>query len=79
MAPSTEATILNVAALAIAALLTLIIVGAIVSATLPGILPPCVTEDATWCFWDASTSGNGTGLSFIDLGGLTIHLGANRG
>ena len=32
-------------------------------------LPPCPTEDSTNCYWDASTHGNGQGISFIDLKG----------
>lgn len=28
-------------------------------------LPPCQTEDATGCYWDASEQGNGAGHDFI--------------
>lgn len=35
----------------------------------PAHLPPCATEDATNCIWDAKTQGNGEGRSFIDYGG----------
>lgn len=31
--------------------------------------PPCATEDSLNCVWDASTMGNGTGSSFVDIGG----------
>ena len=37
-------------------------------------IPPCATEDSTNCYWDASTSGNGTGSSFIDIGGDAYNL-----
>lgn len=36
-------------------------------------LPPCQFEDSTNCYWDATTMGNGTGTSFIDLNGTTYH------
>jgi hypothetical protein len=40
--------------------------------------PPCLTEDSTWCYWDASTQGNGQGVSFVTLSeGDTIYLGRN--
>lgn len=32
-------------------------------------LPPCETEDSSWCYWDAATRGNGEGRSFIALWG----------
>jgi len=35
----------------------------------PRIFPPCVTEDSSNCFWDASTRGNGRGASFLDIAG----------
>ena len=28
---------------------------------------PCLTEDSTWCYWDAQTMGNGQGRSFIAI------------
>lgn len=28
---------------------------------------PCVTEDSSWCVWNAPTQGDGTGHSFIAL------------
>jgi hypothetical protein len=31
--------------------------------------PPCETEDSQNCYWDAQTRGNGSGDSFIDIGG----------
>ncbi|MGO2150857.1 MAG: hypothetical protein ACTH32_06605 [Microbacterium gubbeenense] len=41
---------------------------------LAAILPPCPTEDAANCTWNAAQHGNGTGHSFIDLDGTTIYL-----
>lgn len=36
---------------------------------------PCPTEDSTWCYWDATSRGNGNGESFIALWeGATIYL-----
>lgn len=35
-------------------------------------LPPCATEDATNCHWDATTRGNGQGRSFDALSDGTI-------
>lgn len=34
-------------------------------------LPACGTEDSTNCAWDSDKAGNGTGSSFVDLGGVT--------
>lgn len=34
-------------------------------------LPPCATEDATDCAWDAATQGNGEGTSFVNYEGVT--------
>jgi hypothetical protein len=31
------------------------------------LLPPCQTEDSSWCSWDATSQGNGTGTSFVSL------------
>ena len=39
------------------------------------LLSPCMEEDSTYCYWDA-TKGNGSGQSFLSLGdGFTIPLG----
>ena len=39
------------------------------------VLPACATEDSTWCYWDASTRGNGIGTSFVTLlDGLPVEL-----
>lgn len=38
------------------------------------ILPPCTTEDSANCYWDASTRGNGQGVSFVDVAGHVIYL-----
>lgn len=29
------------------------------------ILPPCEHEDSDMCYWDATTRGNGWGLSYV--------------
>lgn len=39
-----------------------------------GMMPPCVTEDSTGCYWNAQTMGNGEGRSFVALGELVIYL-----
>jgi hypothetical protein len=36
-------------------------------------LPPCPTEDADDCYWDAPTMGNGSGRSFITVDGTTTY------
>lgn len=33
-------------------------------------LVPCSEEDSHDCYWDASTMGNGTGTSFVDIDGV---------
>lgn len=38
------------------------------------LFPACVVEDDDFCMWDASTSGNGVGHSFVTLFGLAIWL-----
>lgn len=38
------------------------------------VLPPCEYEDSPNCAWDASTSGNGIGHSFVDLAGTAYYL-----
>lgn len=30
--------------------------------------PQCASEDSTYCYWDASTQGNGQGSSLINFG-----------
>lgn len=47
---------------------------ALILALVALILPPCATEDSSTCYWDASTHGNGTGSSFIDVGGDVYYL-----
>lgn len=52
-------------------------------ALLLAVLPPCPTEDVTGtiCAWDASTSGNGQGISFLVLGDFYIpeyHIEGNN-
>lgn len=34
---------------------------------------PCATEDSSNCYWDAAR-GNGTGHSFVDIGGTAYYL-----
>ena len=36
-------------------------------------LPACATEDSDDCQWDARTSGNGEGRSFVTIHGVTIY------
>jgi hypothetical protein len=36
-------------------------------------LPPCPTEDAENCYWDAATMGTGSGRSFVDVGGVVYY------
>lgn len=38
------------------------------------VFTPCRYEDSRNCFWWASTSGSGTGHSFLDLGGRVVYL-----
>ena len=39
------------------------------------ITPACATEDATGCYWDATTQGNGEGVSFYtDTEGHTYYI-----
>lgn len=44
---------------------------AIALALLTALLPACPTEDASNCYWDASTNG---GHSFVDVGGTAYYL-----
>lgn len=39
---------------------------------------PCATEDSSDCYWDAAERGNGTGASFLDVGGAIIWQGAKE-
>lgn len=36
-------------------------------------LPACEQEDSQNCYWDASTMGNGTGRSFVNLNGTYFY------
>ena len=38
------------------------------------LFPACAVEDDDFCMWDASTSGNGVGHSFVTLFGRTFLL-----
>lgn len=47
---------------------------AVTAFQLMSLLPPCEAEDATFCYWNAQTMGNGYGKSFITLWeGFTIY------
>lgn len=37
------------------------------------ILEPCPTEDSDNCYWDASFNGNGEGISFVTIDGVTYY------
>ena len=39
---------------------------------------PCATEDSSNCYWNAAERGNGTGASFLDIGGAIIWQGAKE-
>ena len=38
------------------------------------LLDYCVTEDDTYCYWDAAIQGNGQGRSFVNVGNMTYYL-----
>lgn len=56
-----------------AILSTICVVAALVAATVfPDSIPPCEFEDGAGqsvCYWDAATSGNGRGESYLMVGG----------
>lgn len=37
-------------------------------------LDDCEHEDSVDCLWDATTSGNGTGVSFVDVAGVALPI-----
>lgn len=37
------------------------------------LMPTCEYEDQSNCHWDASTNGNGTGQSFVQMMDVTIY------
>ena len=37
-------------------------------------LPACEFEDSANCYWDAASSGNGLGSSFVDINGTAYYL-----
>lgn len=43
----------------------------------PTTLPYCEQEDSINCFWDAQILGNGTGESFVNIGGSVYYLPSN--
>ena len=49
---------------------TLLIVTSVtaIPTVLANTFPDCPTEDSTYCLWDSSTRGNGSGTSFIAFG-----------
>ena len=36
-------------------------------------LPPCPTEDSSDCYWDAAKMGNGQGVSFVNINGVSYY------
>lgn len=38
---------------------------------------PCATEDSTNCYWNASVQGDGSGESFVTVGGVYYYLGGS--
>ena len=57
----------------------IIVIFAMLASLMAGVevtIPPCASEDteqATPCYWDAPTRGNGQGDSFIWTGSATIY------
>jgi hypothetical protein len=45
-----------------------------IAAILFAILPPCPTEDSSWCSWDARSQGNGAGTSFVAIGDTVVYI-----
>lgn len=41
-------------------------------------LPACEWEDSRNCSWNATTSGNGAGVSFVDVDGVTYTVAGAR-
>lgn len=39
---------------------------------------PCEVEDSRNCYWDAGSSGNGEGQSFIDIEGVAYYVELER-
>lgn len=37
-------------------------------------MPACASEDATDCYWDAASAGNGEGRSFVDVDGTAFYV-----
>lgn len=50
----------------IALVLVFVLVGSVSDFKTP-LDTPCLTEDSTWCYWNAQTMGNGQGRSFIAI------------
>ena len=46
----------------------------LVFALMFAVLPPCETEDATNCHWQAPPNGN----SFVDVGGTAFYLDSTK-
>lgn len=66
-----------------AIILLLIIIGALVTRlgadqdrfdSFTRSIPQCEVEDSQNCFWDAGTSGNGEGESFLDIDGKAYYI-----
>lgn len=45
----------------------LVLIG--ISSNDPSRFPRCEYEDSENCYWDATTMGNGTGTSFVNVNG----------
>lgn len=50
----------------------------IVWAVLFAILPACAAEDSPNCAWDAGESGNGAGVSFVDVAGTAYYADGSK-
>jgi hypothetical protein len=46
----------------------------ILAAVLFATMPACPTEDSTDCAWRADVQGNGQGHSFVNVGGVVLHV-----
>ena len=52
--------------------ITCVLIGTIIYWVGVSVYTPCEAEDSTFCYWDASTRGNGLGQSFINIGGVNV-------
>lgn len=49
----------------------------IVLSLLLAVLPACGDESDTNCGWNSATRGNGTGASYVDIGGRAHYIEAH--